>query len=98
MGLRKGGNTISKIHGITGKVLSNPITQAVVQSNPELEPFYAGALGANKLLGLSGQTSTQLSGMTNRNNYSGNRVAGQILQRGKKLDQTRRQANNVEFV
>ena len=98
-GLHDVGNVLNKASNIGNQVLNNPITKAVIASNPELAPLYAGAKGVNKLIGLGGQGSNQLADATKQKNYHGNvqQVSNQVLQRAKSLQQTGQSASRVQF-
>jgi hypothetical protein len=53
--LGKVGNIADKVSNVSGKILSNPIVEGIVASQPELMPIYGGAIAASKLVGQGGQ-------------------------------------------
>jgi len=55
--LNKASDVLGKASAISGKILSNPIVEGIVASNPELAPIYGGAVAASKLAGKAGQVA-----------------------------------------
>jgi hypothetical protein len=55
--LNKTSNVLDKVSNVSGKILSNPIVEGIVASNPELMPLYAGAVGASQLVGTAGKVA-----------------------------------------
>ena len=57
MVLNKTSDVLGKVSNVSGKILSNPIVEGIVASNPELLPAYGAAVGASKLVGTAGQVA-----------------------------------------
>ena len=53
--LGKAGSVAEKVSQVSGKILSSPIVEGLVASQPELAPIYGGALAASKLVGQGGK-------------------------------------------
>lgn len=49
--LNTASNVLGKVSNISGKILSNPIVEGIVASNPELAPIYGGAVAVSALTG-----------------------------------------------
>lgn len=96
-GLEEGADVADMVNKYGNQVLSNPAVKAFVATQPELQPFYAGALALNKVVRIAGKAGHQLSGLTKQKNYSGDagQVASQILERSKGLAQTGMEGRNL---
>jgi len=57
--LDKTSNVLAKVSNISGKILSNPIVEGIVATNPELAPIYGGAVVASKLAGKGAQLASK---------------------------------------
>ena len=57
--LDKTSNILAKASNISGKILSNPIVEGIVATNPELAPIYGGAVVASKLAGKGAQLASK---------------------------------------
>jgi len=55
--LNKASDVLGKVSAISGKILSNPIVEGIVASQPELLPAYGLALGASKMIGTAGKVA-----------------------------------------
>jgi hypothetical protein len=89
-GLEQGADTADLVAKYGNQVLGNPAVKAFVATQPELQPFYAGALAGTKAIGIAGKAGHQLSGLTKQKNYSGDagQVVSQVLERSKGLAKT----------
>lgn len=83
--LSKAGGVAGQVAGIADKVLSNPITEALVAANPELIPLYGGALGATKLVeqvgghaSKAGRVASQVGNTLERNKSVGGAIEAGI--------------------
>ena len=59
--LGKTSAVLSKVGNISGKVLENPVTAAIVAANPELLPAYGAAIGASTLVSKAGSATGKAS-------------------------------------
>lgn len=64
MGLAVTSNILSKVSNVSGKVLGSPIVSGIVAANPELLPFYGGAVAASKLAGSAAKVANTASKVT----------------------------------
>jgi len=82
--LSKAGGVISQAGNIADKVLENPITEAIVATNPELIPFYGGALGAANLAKQVGGHTSKAGNVTSQvgNTLERNKTVGGAIQAG----------------
>ena len=64
--LGKVGDIAEKVSNVSGKILSNPIVEGIVAANPELMPFYGGAIAASKLVGQGGQLADKGSSLASK--------------------------------
>lgn len=88
--LDKGADVLAVANKYGSQVLNNPAVKAFVATQPELQPFYAGAVAINTGLGIGARGGQQLSGLTRQKNYRGDagQVVGQVLERSKGLVKT----------
>ena len=74
------GGIADKISSVSGKILSNPIVEGFVAANPELAPFYGGALAASKLVGQGGQLADRGSHLASKGSGVASKV-GNVLEK-----------------
>jgi hypothetical protein len=82
--LSKAGGVAGQVAGIADKILTNPITEALVAANPELIPLYGGALGATKLVEQVGQGTRKAGSVARQvgNTLERNKTVGGAVQAG----------------
>jgi hypothetical protein len=82
--LSRAGDVAGQVAGIADKVLTNPITEALVAANPELIPLYGGALGATKLVEQVGGHSSKAGRVASQvgNTLERNKTVGGAIQAG----------------
>lgn len=98
--LAKGASVASTINKYGNQVLNNPAVMALVATQPELQPFYAGLKAGNAGIGLAGQGANQLANLTNKDGYSGNagQVAKQVIEKVVPVINTGVQAKSQGFI
>ena len=57
--LDKTSNVLAKVSNVSGKILSNPIVEGIVASQPELMPLYGGAVALSKMAGQGAQLASK---------------------------------------
>lgn len=55
--LNKASDVLGKVSAVSGKILSNPLVEGIVASQPELLPAYGLAVGASKMIGTAGKVA-----------------------------------------